>query len=897
MTFMDRASALYQRGDAVRAAFVLAEAIKRNPSHEEAVAWFLRIYVEDVEGPGLEQEVVRVIESQPEGESLMEAVCSELKRRQEYDRLSYLNRVRQLRRRAAEARKRLKVADPLREIKAVRGTQTELPVAAPPEAEPSARPPRRSRSRRRRRATPLAETPSPQGVLPLMSSTESVKRYSWDGFSGVTDGHDAIGTPSVGGSGGQPPSLDLPNSIPETHVVDGESLGEMSVDGAVVSPVARMNGQFVPFEETDDDWSFSGGTEPSAAKPTPRRRGRTMRRRKIRRTRPNRAIQLPPKIMRGIVQGVRWAVRGKRGFAILAMVALLGATGATYRACTNFVSDQLAEAGQALDTGYGEGFAQAVELYAEYLSDTHTEQSERRDFAVAVLAADYGYEGVPVEYPLDEALSVYGASAVTLSHLIEGNVAAARPEAEELVQTYSEHWISYWTRGRIAMAEEEWQRAANDFQRAREITESNPLPLVGLIDLGLRAGTDEHVEQLLTELEAACPEHPLNTIVPAVLAVGIDPFAPTPQIFDEDLDSEEHVMTDRARELIHYIRAREALAAWQLDQVGHHLEQAELDGPAVLGVRVNLLHALMASRHYRLDEVQQGLANAARAVPDGSPSDQVVSRLGAEMLADLGRADLALEQLGEDTPYELFRAELLVESGYEDAALTLLGDLMECPENGAVALRILVDFHIRRGVPHRAEMRSQGLSEEVDVAYAGARLAAHALNWEEVRGLSARALELDDQQSATLLLHSQALSELGLAELAIEEIDARASQSILVGFYDRARLDVLVISGRAPRTSIGEFVDLLEATEPTSISVLTSLAHAYERIGDVERANETALRVLEREGNNRQIHALLGRIYHQSGNEQETARHLRAYLTLAPETEPTDWAREILGDN
>ena len=36
MSFMERARALYERGDVVRAAFVLAEGVKKDPSHEDA---------------------------------------------------------------------------------------------------------------------------------------------------------------------------------------------------------------------------------------------------------------------------------------------------------------------------------------------------------------------------------------------------------------------------------------------------------------------------------------------------------------------------------------------------------------------------------------------------------------------------------------------------------------------------------------------------------------------------------------------------------------------------------------------------------------------------------------------------------------------------------------------
>jgi hypothetical protein len=42
------------------------------------------------------------------------------------------------------------------------------------------------------------------------------------------------------------------------------------------------------------------------------------------------------------------------------------------------------------------------------------------------------------------------------------------------------------------------------------------------------------------------------------------------------------------------------------------------------------------------------------------------------------------------------------------------------------------------------------------------------------------------------------------------------------------------------------------------------------------------------------MHALLGRLLHHDGEREASTRHLREYLALAPETVPTDWARQLL---
>ena len=101
MPFTVRAEALLKRGEAVRAAVVLSEGIKRNPSNKEALHCFLQIYVEELEQTGLEQSLVQVLDTQPNGDELFSLVCSELKERQQFSRLKFLCRVRNLRINAA----------------------------------------------------------------------------------------------------------------------------------------------------------------------------------------------------------------------------------------------------------------------------------------------------------------------------------------------------------------------------------------------------------------------------------------------------------------------------------------------------------------------------------------------------------------------------------------------------------------------------------------------------------------------------------------------------------------------------------------------------------------------------------------------------------------------------
>jgi tetratricopeptide (TPR) repeat protein len=308
------------------------------------------------------------------------------------------------------------------------------------------------------------------------------------------------------------------------------------------------------------------------------------------------------------------------------------------------------------------------------------------------------------------------------------------------------------------------------------------------------------------------------------------------------------------------------------------------------------MDALLAARHYRLEEARTALQRASSAAPPESPARQLVGQIAAEVYYDLGRPELALEEIEGNASADLLRARLYIDAGREDDALRLLGQLMEQGGAQTAALRLLVDFHLRRGAADRARMRAGALQASSDQAFAAARLAADELRWNDARDLIEPALRADPSDLDSVLLWALATAQTGLAEQAIERIDQRAYRALLVGVLDRARLEVLLVSGRAPRESLAEFVSLLQATAPTSMRTLNVLAQAYEAIGDLERARTAAQTVIDHEPNNRAMHALLGRLYHQQGLTEDSGRHLRAYLALAPATEPTDWARAMLDE-
>lgn len=78
MSFLRRAKSMHERGDAVRAAIILTEGLKRDPSDGEALEWLLHLYVEELPNPGIEAELVRILAAQPNGSELYRIVESEL---------------------------------------------------------------------------------------------------------------------------------------------------------------------------------------------------------------------------------------------------------------------------------------------------------------------------------------------------------------------------------------------------------------------------------------------------------------------------------------------------------------------------------------------------------------------------------------------------------------------------------------------------------------------------------------------------------------------------------------------------------------------------------------------------------------------------------------------------
>ena len=79
MGYLQRAKSMHDRGEAVRAAILLAEGLKRDHQNSEALEYLLHLYVEEIPNPGMEKALLRVLDMQPNGLELFEIIEAELR--------------------------------------------------------------------------------------------------------------------------------------------------------------------------------------------------------------------------------------------------------------------------------------------------------------------------------------------------------------------------------------------------------------------------------------------------------------------------------------------------------------------------------------------------------------------------------------------------------------------------------------------------------------------------------------------------------------------------------------------------------------------------------------------------------------------------------------------------
>ena len=66
MPFVNRARAVYSTDNVVGAAVTLIEGIKRYPDNVEAFRWLLDLYCDEIESPGLEEDLVNIFDRCPD---------------------------------------------------------------------------------------------------------------------------------------------------------------------------------------------------------------------------------------------------------------------------------------------------------------------------------------------------------------------------------------------------------------------------------------------------------------------------------------------------------------------------------------------------------------------------------------------------------------------------------------------------------------------------------------------------------------------------------------------------------------------------------------------------------------------------------------------------------------
>lgn len=166
MGFVERAKSMHARGEAVRASVILAQGLKRDPSDVEAVEWLLHMYVDELPTPGIEKDVLQVLERQPNGAYLLDLVRAELEEVDGYEKLHALDKT--------LAQGRFVLRD-------VREPDPE-PVAAAPAPAPSDTPP---------------PTPEPAAV--------AGRGENWDAFDSPFDGEPSGMMPAASSSA--PPAV------------------------------------------------------------------------------------------------------------------------------------------------------------------------------------------------------------------------------------------------------------------------------------------------------------------------------------------------------------------------------------------------------------------------------------------------------------------------------------------------------------------------------------------------------------------------------------------------------------------------------------------------------------------------------------------------------------------
>lgn len=81
---------MHGRGEVFAAAVTLASGLKRSPEHEDALDWFLSLYLEELPNPGLERELLQVLSRQADGHARFGGLLAELEHLERFDKIEAL---------------------------------------------------------------------------------------------------------------------------------------------------------------------------------------------------------------------------------------------------------------------------------------------------------------------------------------------------------------------------------------------------------------------------------------------------------------------------------------------------------------------------------------------------------------------------------------------------------------------------------------------------------------------------------------------------------------------------------------------------------------------------------------------------------------------------------------
>ncbi len=94
MGFFERAAAAQRVGDHARAFIVLSAGLKRQPDHQDALDELVHLYIHDIPNPGMERDLLAVLDVQVTGLDTFDVIVAELQEAGDHHKIRALEEVR-----------------------------------------------------------------------------------------------------------------------------------------------------------------------------------------------------------------------------------------------------------------------------------------------------------------------------------------------------------------------------------------------------------------------------------------------------------------------------------------------------------------------------------------------------------------------------------------------------------------------------------------------------------------------------------------------------------------------------------------------------------------------------------------------------------------------------------